>query len=500
MTTRRIVLIVIGLLLIGGIGNFIFNGIRTRADLAKISSKDPSAQESGVQSLMGRGALFDALQGGAAPETRIAAISTLQRMAVGGKNPDAFKQLLQMLKDPDTESAEKKTHPVRDAATAAVAKVGTDYPDLLLDAAKDPDGGIHDQARAALKQIGAPLEKQMAARLGDKDLRAPLGDILSGIGPETIPLITPYLQPPLLKPDDDDAKTQLIEIMGKFKTADAAKAVLPFADDPNRNVRRSVVTALANIGDPAGAAVLIGALKDPSADASARAAAAGALGVIATPAANAAMRAALSDYDLDVADSAAAGLRRAGDSARPEIAQALGDPSPAVRTRAAIAAGGLASPDLATHALTADAEPAVREAAARSVGDILVAKKAADASALAPLLSALGDKDGRVAEAATRQLGRLDGAAVGPLTAKLASTDDTVAYRASEALDAIGRSAVPDLLPVAQPGKPGARWAAVTLGQIGDPRAASALEALKSSPEPDTAYAASAALAKVQPG
>ena len=299
----------------------------------------------------------------------------LKRLSDGGKNPDAFKQLLQMLKDPDTESAEAKTHPVRDAAKDAVASVGTAYPDILLDAAKDPDGNIRDQSRAALKQIGAPLQDNMAARLGDGALRAPLGDILAGIGPQTIPLIAPYLQadklPPADKIDDlNTAKTQLIEIMGKFSTPEAAEAIIPFRADENPNVRRSVVTSLANIADPVGAPVLIAALQDPNADATARAAAAGALGAIATPEANAAMETALSDYDLSVASAAGAGLKRAGDKAANSIAQALTSPTPSVRALAADAAGGMRTTDYAVQALS-DADAAVRANAADSIGEVL---------------------------------------------------------------------------------------------------------------------------------
>ena len=357
MTTRRIILIVLAVLLVGSIGNFVYNGIRTRSELARIAGEDPAGQEEGVRNLMARGVLFDALQGGSPPETRLAAIAALGRISAGGKNPEAFKELLQMLKDPDTEAAEKKTHPVRDAAKDQVAKVGVDYPDLLVPAANDPDANIKAQSQAALKVIGAPLQTQMAAKLGDGGLRAPLGDILSGIGPQTIPLIAPYLKEPLLKPEDSAAKIQLIEIMGKFKTAEAATAILPFASDTDPNVRRSVVTSLANIGDPAGAPVLIAALKDTNTDASARAAAAGALGAIATGEANSAMGTALTDYDLSVASAAGAGLRRAGDAAQAVIAEALKSPNAYVRTRAAEASGGLSTPALALQTLASDTDP-----------------------------------------------------------------------------------------------------------------------------------------------
>lgn len=599
MNTRKIILGALAALLVLGIGNFALNAIQTRSQLALIASTDPARQDEGVKSLMGRGVLFDALQGGAKPEVRMAAIDSLTRLAEGGKDDKAFDQLLQMLKDPDTESAEKKTHPVRDKAKDAVAKVGIAYPDKLLDACKNPDKNIQEQSRAALKQIGAPLKEKMATKLDDGGLRAPMGDILSSIKPESdvIPLITPYLTPEKLdkfkeKPDDlANAKIQLIEILGKFKVPEAATPILPFKDDENPNVRRAVITALANIGDPVGAPVLIGSLNNLDTDPTARAASAVALGAIATPEANEAMLKALSDFDSAVAIAAAAGLRRAGDRAYPYVERALNSPDVAVRELAAEAAGGMRQPTLAVRAM-ADKEPSVRAEGAESLGDILVrangvraditrlaaatdpadqekayrslqtrgalseldggynpgvnpaakanaismlkAKAAAEAdekkrkpfedavkkletpfvvngpvapaplpdgtsaATITPLVKALRDKGGNVAGISSTALGRMGRLVVPSLLPLLSDPDDTVAYLASESLVAISRPAVDDLLTLAQDGKAGARWAAVTLGEIGDPKAAPALEALSKSSDPDVAYAASGALAKVR--
>lgn len=578
--TPRKVLGGVLLALVGfGVINFGIQTYFTKSQLSMVASKEPSTQQEGVNLLMGRKVLFDALQGGAPPETRLAAIATLQKMAEGGKSKDAFEQLLQMCKDPDTESAEKKTHPVRDAARAAVAAVGASFAERLLDAAKDPDSNIRDGARDALKKIGAPLKEQMAKRLSEGGLRGPIGDILTSIGPETIPLIVPYLTDEKIK-DDAGAKITLIETLGKFKVPEAATPLLPFIDDKDPNVRRAVITSLANIGDPVGAPVLIQALQSNETDASARAAAAGALGGIGTPEANAAMYKALSDYDTFVGVAAAAGLRRAGDSAATQLTQALADPSPWVRSLAAEATGGQRSAALATKAIT-DADPSVRAKAAAALGDVLFRAagirkalaalsaptddKARDAavtelvrfgaeqevngagipptakanllafytakrdaekddkkkapwdkkiaklsaapalSALAqpteftPLLTALADKEG-ASEAAAIALGRLGSVVVDALKAKLGAGDDTLAYYASKALTTVGRDAVDGLLPLATEGNPAARWAAITLGEIRDPKAASALELLTKSASEDTAFIAQAALSKVKPG
>ena len=490
-----------------GVGNFAVGNLQTRGSLGKVAVGGTQA-DTGVRELMARNVLFDALQGGAAPKTRLYAVASLTQAAQDGKHPDAFKQLLQMLKDPDTETIQQKTHPVRDAVTAAVASVGTLYPDLLLDAAKDPDGAIRDQSRSALKTIGVKMQTQMAARLGDAALRSPLGDILSGIGASTVGLVAPYLSPAELdklkdKPDDlTAAKLQLIEIMGKYKVTEAANAVLPFEKDPEPNVRRGVITALANIADPVGEPVLRAALVDPETDASSRAAAAATLGAFGTAQANDAMVTALSDFDLAVADAAAAGLTRAAGTnevtARIAIARALQSPDAAVRARAVSATAGMTATDIAAKAIT-DPDASVRATAASALGTILSKRNAAPLpiAEIAPLVTALRDSDGSVADAAQRSLVTLGASSVPAVAALLSDPQETTAYYAVRTLSAIGAPSLPTLLQTAQSGHPGARWAAVTLGEIGDVSARSVLETLKTTPDTATANAASDALAKI---
>ncbi|MBC8141025.1 MAG: HEAT repeat domain-containing protein [Armatimonadetes bacterium] len=507
MTPRKYIGWGVLALFVLGIGNFAVGNLQTRGSLGKVE-KGGAEADTGVRELMARNVLFDALQGGAAPKTRLNAIASLTASAKTGKNPESFTQLLQMLKDPDTEMIQEKTHPVRDAATAAVASVGTLYPDLLLDAAKNADGAIRDQSRAALTTIGAPLQTQMAARLEDAALRSPVGGILAGIGADTVGLVTPYLSPEALakfkdKPDDlVAAKLQLIEIMGKYTVTDAATAVLPFENDPEPNVRRAVITALANIADPVGEPVLRKALANPETDASSRAAAAATLGAFGTVPANDAMVTALGDFDLAVADAAATGLGRAiktnEATARVAIERALASPDAAVRARAASATAAMTNPDLAKQAL-ADTDAEVRMAGATALGAILTRRGVgaimpADA---APLIAALRDSTGAVAAAAQQALVSVGAPVVPAVAALLSDPQDTTAYYAVRTLSAIGAPSLPVLLTTAQAGKPGARWAAVTLGEIGDVSATPVLESLKNAPDAATAEAATDALAKI---
>jgi HEAT repeat protein len=293
----------------------------------------------------------------------------------------------------------------------------------------------------------------------------------------------------------------LIEIMGKYKVTEAAKAILPFEKDPDPNVRRAVLTALANIADPVGEPVLRAALLNPDTDASARAAAAATLGAFGTTEANDAMVKTLSDFDLAVADAASAGLARAAvtneATATVAISRALTSPDPAVRTRAASATSGMTQTGLAAKALT-DTDAGVRVAAATAIGDILVRRGGnATPAELAPLVKALGDANGTVSDTAQQSLVRVGANSVPALTPLLAVSEDATAYYAVRTLAAIGNPAYDAVAAAAQSGKPSARWAAVTLGELGDPRAKPILESLQSSPDANTSQAAKDALSKI---
>jgi len=497
LTPRRIVSAGLFLLLLAGIGNLALNGWRTRAALAGIKSADPTRQEQGVRALMARSALSETLRRGASAPMRITVVKTLGRLAESGSNPSAFTLLVGMLRDADPEAA-GAGHPVRDAATAQVTRLGARYPDLLFDAAKDPDVATHTQARAALVAIGPPLADQMAAHLGDAALRAPLGEILAGLGPQALPLIVPYLKPPLLTTEDGPARIQLLQILGRFRTPEAAQAMTPFADDPDPNVRRTVLTSLASIAAPGTTGALIAALNSQQTDASARVAVAVALGTIATPASTQALACVLGDADNTVVSAAVAALKRAGDPAEGAIATALADPAPRVREAAVSAAAGQTKPTLALRTLKQDLDASVRRAAARAAGDIALRNAAARGSILPALASALmQDREAGVADTAAVQLARIGAPAIPALTTLLANPEETIAFRSSNALARIGRPAVPSLLSLATPGDPAARWAAITLGRIGDPRAGTVLRRLRNASDPDVAYVAATALSQL---
>jgi len=498
MQTRTILAALAGLgLVVGGV-RFSVEGARTGASLGELRSGSAAERVVAVQSLIARGVLFDALQGGAPPAIRLSAIATLKEMAAKGNAPQAFDELVLLLKDPDTEAADSRTHPVRDAARAAIAEVGAGYPKQIVDAAKNPDTNIRTQVREALKPLAGALKTEMAARLGDKDLRQPMGELLALSGQDSVALVLPWLSPEKLGGNGDadvvPAKIALAEALGRFKSPVAAKALLPFLDDSDPNVRRTAVAALSNIADPSTTAPLIAAARSRSTDGPARAAAAAALGAIATRETAAALSELLRDPDTFVAAAAATGMRRAGSVCQGEIVRALSDPDPTVRRLAADAAGGLADPAPAIDAL-GDGDAAVRATAARSIGDIAVAFPSVRAKSIVCLTALLGESDGNVSTTASEALGRLGTSAISALIPRLGD-NDSIAHHAANALSAIGRPAVPALIQAVRSPRM-ERWAVVALGEIGDPAARATVAAMVGDSDPDTDFVARAALAKL---
>jgi HEAT repeat protein len=172
-----------------------------------------------------------------------------------------------------------------------------------------------------------------------------------------------------------------------------------------------------------------------------------------------------------------------GDSGAPKIARQvvpyyltmLKSDQPEVRANAA-AELGRSGPE-AVKPLTeasADPEPSVRVAVARSLGSL------GDPSALPVLVNLLRDPQPLVRAAAVRALGTFaDPSTVDPLTRALSDADWHVRW---EAADILGRLKNRSASPALQAALQDAHWyvrraAAEALGKIGDPSAAAALGA-----------------------
>jgi len=134
----------------------------------------------------------------------------------------------------------------------------------------------------------------------------------------------------------------------------------------------------------------------------------------------------------------------------------------------------------------------VRAAAAEELGE------SGDLTAIAPLIAAFGDPEGRVSGFAARSLSAFGAQAVPPLAATL--SDPKRVYWASLAIRYIGPPAVPALQQRVLTGDDrGALAAAALLGDLGDARAVGTLkQALARRSNADFQFAASSSLQRLQ--
>jgi HEAT repeat protein len=339
--------------------------------------------------------------------------------------------------------------------------------------------------------------------------------------------------------------------MGLFGPPDVAKLkargdvpglIKALADDKDFQRRRAATSALGELADRRAVDALGAALKDP--DEYVRPHAARALGKIGDPRAVEPLGVALKDPSVDVRVAAAKGLGEIGDSsAIPALLTALNDPSIGVRAAAARSLAGIGwIPDSGQTgegyllvqkrdwAACVTLGPAavdplldalkrrdrhVRIGAAESLGKIR------DPRSAKPLVAILGDPDPRVRQAARDALMLMMFLAEKPLVAALLDANPTRRRLAREILDRSGWSpdktgagasywvATRQWAKCVEIGAPAVRalmWAlekdedtaraqaAAALGEIGHPRAASALRGALDDPNEDVRRQAAVAL------
>jgi HEAT repeat protein len=141
-------------------------------------------------------------------------------------------------------------------------------------------------------------------------------------------------------------------------------------------------------------------------------------------------------------------------------------------------------------AATTDADQAVRQAAARVLGEIK------GAETVTPLLTALKTKDETVGDHASETLAKLGHSAVTPLLTAMKDEDRRVRTRAAEALTKIGTAAVGPLLEALQDKRRDVRQsAAEALAKAGDRWAVEPLVTMLWDPDSDVRQAAAESLA-----
>lgn len=469
------------------VGLAVSHSLHMRALVNAMAGSDPKAAAAAAAELIKQEQFADSITGEPLA-IRLRVINAL--VALG--TPEAVTQLDAMLKDQDK--------PVRDRAQDALVELAAKSDknlDALVAGIKEGDANQRNGSVRALQRLGL-ADPNEALRIIPKvcdimkkeaGARSSAGDVLGAFKAQSdvsVKTLVPYLKDP-----DEGVRAAACDALGKVGNPAAIPYLLPMLQD-TPNVHRVTIGAIALIADKSGEQVLIQALQNPNEDNEARAQAATGLGKIATPEAIAALVKALTDYDTKVELAAVSGLARAGTPAVPALLAALKQPDTRLRLRAAQAVADIQSPqaDGGLIALLHDRDAQVRVEAARALGF------EGNAPAVKPLIQLLGDKNGDVAEAASGALAAIGAAALPALVAAL-SGPDTQAYFAARALARQGQVTVPAIDRALQQSPKVERWAVVALGSMGGSEAASVLQKLAASADPQIRSSAEEALQRM---
>lgn len=484
-----IVGVVIGLAVVGN--------TRTNSLLSRAIDGSGEARVGAVRELAARDDFYDLLQS-RTPEERIKLADGVEAVS----DEAALKMAIKMSRDPERA--------VRERYAITLIRIGAKYPIVLADGLKEGDSNIKSNVSIAMVGLGKPSIPLAVERVKIADSRGAAGDVLvrlcvqGQVLPTGMPDSGVSLAPaaecrdqavpslvPLVNDKDDAIKMFVMESLSKIRDFRATGPIAAHLSDPLK-VRRVCLTSLGAIAAPESESILVEAVLNPEEDSDARASCAAGLGRIASPTAVRTLVKALGDLDLRVRTASVAALQRAGDRATPALAAVASGADPVLRAYAVSALAGTSNP-LARRVLAtavSDPDTRVRLAAVNAAIGSVERQSASESWQIALLVSALDDKDGGVASAASKQLARVGRDAVVPLSRALDSGSDVARYFAAKALGEIGSAAIPTLTH-----RLDNRWAIFALGQIADSSVKPILERVAASQDPDLRYIAAQALA-----
>lgn len=524
-----------GAILAGLIALLWFRYAATQHIIRDLGGGLPEARQRAGEELLKRGILADVLPA-QPPVRRRRAAGALRAIAQESDSKvlreKAIAQLVTMLKDPDDT--------VQQPSWMALGKIGVpalpflrhrdpenkdkDYSVLKEGDARAKQAGMNAYVLMAsdAKQEGDPKALQrvlsdLGEAAADADERAAadavLGDLV--IGKEPARIKVPEALEPLLamawSEENDNRKAALVAL-GDRRIPEGAKPALEALEIDD--LKQVAIRALGNIGmnDPQPGEVreavepIIAQLEDPVV----RSDAARALGKIRDPRAVPALAEHLSDLDQELWDSVVGALGTIADApgATGEIGgqaliAALKADDPRRREGAAAALRGVEAP-ASVGPLTAtlgDPVWSVRAAAAAALG------WKENVGAIQPLIATMArEQNWRVVDNAIESLGDIGRPAIAPLISTLGHRTDNEALplyaeRALLKIDATypkeaGRVLETSLIAATRNQNLDiAKWAAITLGDLGySKQAAAVLRELRSSPREEVAWVAKEAL------
>jgi HEAT repeat protein len=322
-----------------------------------------------------------------------------------------------------------------------------------------PHPPIHERARYALPQHGTeavvPLLvslRQVGALTHEQLDQIPLA--IAALGPGSVPALVRHLAD-----RQEHVRAVAAATLGHLHARDALGRLVPLAHDPSAEVREAVAEALGNLGVttatapprkrrihmvPAGWRAWLVDWRRPAPET-----------VVINPVAVivATLRGALGDPSAAVRVRAASALGQLGAAAAdatPALVGALRDADETVRCQSATALGEIRAANgevvTALAALLTEPSSPLKVAAAGALKEL----NAAAAPAVPALVDLLQDRDEGVrkaAAAAIGQIGTLDGQAGQELVEGLSSPDNVVRAQTAEALGVIGEVAAEDAAP-----------------------------------------------------
>jgi len=460
---------------------------------------DPKSCDATVQELMTNGSLVDVLSNSEDPngdadspenkrslQIREAAATAVGRIVTAGKlSQDAeLNTLFGLHKDSDGK--------VKDAATAGLATFGSQSDAklaTLTDHLKDGDPDVRGAVTDGLGKIGGDkVAKLTAGLIKDSVAQDSVLSVLGGLGKTAVPYVERHLDDP-----DVTFRQKMVNLIGKLGDPSTIPALMDTTKTNLPAIRRVAIIALTQIvqstesakdkdGKPTASAgdlalaksaepTLIDVVNNPEDDSDVRSQAALTLGYTASPAAVKGLVATLGDFDTRVAQAALTGVETAGPVAVAPLSKALATGDIRSRAAAAQALGAIQTPQALASLQSVMSNPTTDPEVRRSGACGLGLGNTANPQVIKMLVTALGDKNGLVADAASTSLlnPSLASAAVPELVAGFSKPSPTP-FLASQTLEHMTGEARPAVVAALQgaldSNNPDAQtWAAVTIGQ-----------------------------------
>ncbi len=254
-------------------------------------------------------------------------------------------------------------------------------------------------SNAISERVGADIGHALGAQLGQQVAAALSAQGAVAADPKTVEALIGSLNDP-----DPDVRKTVIMTLGRMRDPRVVTALLPLLKDSNADVRAQAVFALARTGDARATAAVATLIDDASPDV--REQAVHLLGQSRNRDAAPALIKALKDSSPDVREQAAFALGQLRDpSAVDPLLGMLSDSSPDVREQTVFALGQLRSGKSVDGLIGAlmDSNADVREQAAFALGQLR------DPKALPSLTAALRDSVADVREQAAFAIGQISG-------------------------------------------------------------------------------------------